>query len=162
VSLASTILRAPADERSRREVAYLALTLLPAVPAFMLALFGLAAIVVSVLGVGLPLLAAALALARLSGALFRVPAKVTLGWTWPAPAPLTSRRLPRRVAELLRNGEAWRSLLYCGAKLPVTALGLYGAVVGYVVGVAGATYPAWWFVAHGALGLFGDRPWTHT
>jgi signal transduction histidine kinase len=162
VSFASTILRAPVDARSGREVAYLALSLLPAIPAFLLALFGLAATFVSVVGVGLPLLAAVLALARLSGSLFRVPARATVGWTWPAPAPLTSRGLIRRVAELVRNGDAWRSLLYCGAKLPITAIGVYGAVVGYVVGAAGATYPAWWFVAHGAPGVFGDRPWTHT
>jgi signal transduction histidine kinase len=162
VSLASTILRAPVDARSRREAAYLALSLLPAVPAFLLALFGLAATFVSVVGVGIPLLAAVLALARLSGSLFRVPARATVGWTWPAPAPLTSRGLIRRVAELVRNGDAWRSLFYCGAKLPITALGAYGAVLGYVVGAAGATYPAWWFVAHGAPGVLGDRPWTET
>jgi signal transduction histidine kinase len=162
VSLASTILRAPVDARSRREVAYLALTLLPAVPAFLLALFGVAATFVSVVGIGLPLLAAVLALARRSGSLFRVPARATVAWTWPPPTPLTSRGPIRRVAELVRNGGAWRSLLYCGLKLPITAIGVYGALVGYVVGVAGLTYPAWWLVAHGGFGVFGNRPWTHT
>ena len=162
MNVASTILRAPVDARSRREVAYLTATLLPAIPAFLLALVGLAATFVSVVGVGLPLLAAVLALARASGSLFRVPARATMGWTWPPPTPLAGRGPIRRGIELLRDGDAWRSLLYCGLKLPITAVGVYGAVVGYVVGAAGATYPAWWFVAHDALGVFDDRPWTHT
>jgi signal transduction histidine kinase len=162
MSLTSTILRAPVDARSRREVAYLALSLPLAIPAFLLALLGLAATFASVVGVGLPLLVIALALARLSGWLFRVPARATVGWTWPTPTPLTSPGPIRRAVEPARNGDAWRSLLYCGAKLPITALGAYGAAVGYLVGAAGATYPAWWFVSRGAPGVFGDRPWTHT
>jgi signal transduction histidine kinase len=162
MSRASTILRAPVDRRSRREVAYLAATLLPAIGAFVVALAGLAASLAVVVGVGLPLLAGVLALARASGTLFRRPARATLGWTWSPPVPLVSRGPVRRVGELLRNGDAWRSLLYCGLKLPLTFVGVYGALVGYLVGALGTTYPLWWFVAHEFSWPYGHRPWTGT
>ena len=162
MSLTSTILRAPVDRRSRREAAYLAATLLPAVGAFVLALAGLAACLALVVGVGLPLLAGVLALARASGTLFRRPARATLGWTWSPSAPLVSRGPVRRVGELLRDGDAWRSLLYCALKLPLTAVGVYGALVGYLVGALGTTYPLWWLVAHEVSGPYGHRPWTGT
>ena len=64
MSLAGTILRAPIERRSRCEAAYLAATLLPAVAAFALALAAVAAGLTVVVGVGLPLLAGVLALAR--------------------------------------------------------------------------------------------------
>jgi signal transduction histidine kinase len=162
VSLASTILRAPFDRRSRREAAYLGATLLPAIVAFVVALAGLAAGMALVVGVGLPLLAGALALARASGASFRRPARATLGWTWSPPAPLRARGPVRRVGDLLRDGDAWRSLLYCGLKLPLTAVGIYGALVGYVVGALGTTYPLWWAVPHAFSWPYGHRSWVGT
>jgi signal transduction histidine kinase len=162
MSVASAILHAPGDVRSRREVAYLAATLPPAVLAFGLALAGVAACLALVVGVGLPLLAVVLALARASGTLFRRPARATLGWTWSPPPPRVSGGLLRRAGELLRDGDAWRRLLYCALKLPLTAVGLYGALVGYVVGTLGATYPLWWVIAHGLSGPYGHRPWTGT
>ena len=162
MNTASTILRAPLDARSRREAAYLAATLLPAIPAFALVLVGLAATFLSLVGVGLPVLAGALALARLTSALFRGPARATVGWEWSSPAPRRSRGVVRRVGEVLRDGDAWRSLLYCGVKLLLTAIGVYGALVGYVVGALGLTFPVWWFAARGAFGLFDDRAWIDT
>lgn len=162
MSVPSTILGAPVDVRSRREAAYLAATLPPAIPAFVLALVGLAACLFSVVGVGLPLLAGVLALARASGTLFRRPGRATVGWTWPSPRPLASRGPLRRAGAVLRDGDAWRCLLYCGLKLPLTAVGVYGALVGYVVGALGATYPVWWFAARGTFGVFGDRAWAGT
>src|SRR5688572_6923418 len=119
MSLVSTVLRAPTEARSRREVAYLAATLVPAVPALVLALAGVAAIMASVIGIGLPLYVGVLALARLAGSLFARPAQATVGWTWSRPAPLAARRPIGRAVELLRSGDAWRSLLYCGLKLPI-------------------------------------------
>jgi signal transduction histidine kinase len=162
MSLTSTILRAPVERRSRREGAYLAATLLPAIGALVVALAGVAAGLALVVGVGLPLLVGVLALARASGTLFRRPARATLGWTLAPPAPLVSRGPLRRVGELLRDGVAWRSLLYCGLKFPLTAVGVYGALVGYVVGALGATYPLWWLVAHEYSWPYGHRPWTAT
>ena len=162
MSFTSRILRAPVDRRSRREAAYLAATLLPAIAAFVVALAGLAACMASVVGVGLPLLVGVLALARVSGTLFRRPARATLGWTWSPPAPLVARGPVRRVGELLRDGDAWRSLLYCGLKFPLTFVGVYGALVGYVVGALGTTYPLWWFVPHKFSWPYGHRPWTGT
>jgi signal transduction histidine kinase len=162
MSLPSTILRAPVDRRSRREAAYLAATLVPAIGAFVVALAGLTACLALVVGVGLPLLAGVLALARATGPLFRRPARATLGWTWSPPAPLVPRGPVRRVGQLLADGDAWRSLLYCGLKLPLTAVGVYGALIGYVVGALGTTYPLWWFVAHGLSWPYGHRPWTGT
>ena len=162
MSIPSTILRAPVDVRSRRESAYLAATLPPAIPAFALALVGLVACLASVVAVGLPLLVGVLALARVSGTLFRRLGRATLGWTWSSPRPLASRGRLRRAGELLRDSDGWRCLLYCGVKLPLTAVGVYGALVGYVVGALGATYPLWWFATHGGFGLFGDRSWIGT
>jgi signal transduction histidine kinase len=162
MSLASTIMRAPVDRRSTREAAYLAATLPSAIGAFMLALAALAACLALVVGVGLPLLVGVLALARKSGTLFRRPARATLGWTWSPLAPLAARGRLRHAGALLRDGDAWRSLLYGVLKLPLTAVGLYGALVGYVVGALGATYPLWWFVAHAASWPYGHRPWTGT
>jgi signal transduction histidine kinase len=162
MSFVTTVLRAPTEARARREVAYLAATLAPAVPAFVLALAGLAAIMASVIGIGLPLFVGVLALARLAGSLFAGPARATVGWTWSRPSPLATRGPIGSAVELLRSGDAWRSLLYCGLKLPITAVGVYGAAVGYVVGVAGATYPAWWFIVHSNLWPYGYRPWAQT
>jgi len=162
MSLASTIMCAPVDRRSTREAAYLAATLPSAIGAFMLALAALAACLALVVGVGLPLLVGVLALARESGTLFRRPARATLGWTWSTPAPPAFRGRVRRAGALLRDGDAWRSLLYCALKLPLTAVGVYGALIGYVVGALGATYPLWWIVAHGASWPYGHRPWTGT
>ena len=116
----------------------------------------------SVIGIGLPLFVGVLALARLVGSLFARPARATLGWTWSRPAPLAARRPIGRAVELVRSGDAWRSLLYCGLKLPITLVGVYGAAVGYVVGAAGATYPAWWFIVHSNHWPYGHRPWIQT
>ncbi len=162
MTLVFTVLRAPTEARSRREVAYLAATLVPAVPAFVLALAGLAATMLSVIGIGLPLFVGVLALARLVGSLFARPARATVGWTWSRPSPLVAHRPIGRAVELVRSGDAWRSLLYCGLKLPVTAAGVYGAALGYVVGAAGATYPAWWFIVHSNHWPYGHRPWVQT
>jgi signal transduction histidine kinase len=162
MSVASTIMRAPVDRRSRQEAAYLAATLPSAIGAFILALAALAACLALVVGVGLPLLVGVLAVVRESGTLFRRPARATLGWTWSPPAPLAARGRVRHAGALLRDGDAWRSLLYCVLKLPLTAVGVYGALIGYVVGALGATYPVWWFVAHAVSGPYGHRPWTGT
>lgn len=162
MSLASTILRAPFDRRARREAAYLVATLPSAIAAFVVALAALVACLASVVGVGLLLLVGVLALARETGTLFRRPARATLGLTWSPPEPLSSRGRVRRAGALLRDGVAWRSLLYCALKLPLTAVGVYGGLVGYVVGALGATYPLWWFVVHAASWPYGHRPWTGT
>jgi signal transduction histidine kinase len=155
------VLHAPLERRSRRELAYLALTLPPAVPGFLLALIGIVAATLSLVAIGIPLLAADLALARAAGSLFTVPARVTLGWTRAQPTPLSSRTVLGRSRELLRSGEAWRALLYCAVKLPMAAVGLYAAAIGYLGGLAALTYPAWWFVSPGAVGVLDDRSWTH-
>jgi signal transduction histidine kinase len=158
----STILHAPLSGRTRRESAYVLLTLLPAVPPFALALVGLAATGLSLFGIGLPALAAVLGLARLSVIYFRLPARTILGWDWPQPAPLGARGPFRRMSAILRDGTAWRALTYCLLKLPLTAVAAYGMTVAVVVGFTAATYPAWWFVSSTGLGLIDDRPWRQT
>lgn len=155
------VMRAPWERRSRRDLAYLVLTTLPAVPAFLVAQVGVAAAVLSLVVVGLPLLAAALGLARATGSLFVVPARVTLDLVWPRPTPLAAPGVLGRGRELLRNGQAWRCLLYCGVKLPITIVALIGAATGYLLGLAAVTYPAWWFVSHGAFGILNDQSWAH-
>lgn len=162
MTVVSTILRAPAGPRARREVAYLAATLVPAIVAFVLALAGVGAAMASVIGIGVPLFVGVLALARLAGRLFARPAQATLGWTWSRPVPLATHGPISRAVEVVRSGDAWKSLVYCGLKLPITMVGVYGAAVGYVVGAAGATYPAWWFIVHANGWGYGHRPWIQT
>lgn len=162
MSLVGTVLRAPIEARARREVAYLALTLIPAVAAFAIALAGVAAAMLSVVAIGIPIFVGVLALARVSGRLFARPAHATVGWTWAPPVPLTARRPVGRVLELVQSGDAWRSLLYAALKLPLTAVGLYGALVGYVVGLAGVTYPIWWPLVRVSGWPYGHRPWLQT
>ncbi len=156
-----TVLRAPWERRSRRDLAYLTFTTLPAVPAFLVAQVGVAGAVLSLVVVGLPLLAAGLGLARAAGSLFVVPARATLGLVWPRPLPLAATGLLGRGREVLRSGQAWRSLLYCGIKLPIAIVALSGAATGYLLGLAAVTYPAWWFASHGAFEILNDQSWAH-
>ncbi|MGH9137020.1 MAG: sensor histidine kinase [Acidimicrobiales bacterium] len=156
------ILRAPFSRRTPREVAYVLLTLLPAVPAFALALVGLVAGALSLVGVGLPVLAAVLAVGRLTVTYWRPLARATVGWDWPSPPRLGGRGALRRVGAVLRDGVAWRALVYCLVKLPLSAVAAYGTIVGVAVGVPAATYPVWWLVSPTALGLLDHRPWIQT
>jgi signal transduction histidine kinase len=162
MSTVLAILRAPAERRTWREYGYALATLLPAAPAFALALVGVVASVLSLLAVGLPILAATLGLARLSIGYFRAPARAILGWDWPSPRRLTARGLLKRIQALLGDGAAWRALLYCFVKLPLTAFTAYIGTVAVGAGLAALTYPGWWFLSPTGLGAMDNHTWPQT
>ena len=155
------ILQAPVAGRTWRELAYVVVSLLPAIPAFVLALIGAVASALSLLTVGLPILVGVLALARSTGRAFRGPARI-VGWAWPAPPPVRGRTPLRWGRAMLRDGAGWRALLYCFVKLPVTALAAYIGIVSLASGVVFATYPLWWFVTPTGFGQIDDPGWGWT
>jgi signal transduction histidine kinase len=143
VSAVRAALAAPVSGRTWRELAATAVRVLLGLPAFLLALLGLVAAPLSLLGVGLPVLAGTLALARRAPVVFRGPARRLLGWDWAAPPPLPAGGPARRLRALFGDETAWRALLYCFLVLPLAVAGTYLAVVAVVVGTAAVTSPAW-------------------
>ncbi|MEU4424314.1 sensor domain-containing protein [Actinoplanes sp. NPDC024001] len=147
------MLRAPVEGRTWRPVGYALISMLLAAPAFLLALLGLVASVLSVLTIGLPFLVGVLWLLRHAGRYFRVPARLVLGWDWPSPARRPTATGPVRWATaVLRDVAGWRALLYCLLKLPLSLLTVH---LGYftVAGLAAMTYPAWWTPARDVFGV---------
>lgn len=155
-------LRQPLARRTWREVAYALTSLLPAIPAFALAVVGFVACLLSVVAVGLPLLAVVLLATRSAGALFRRPARAILDWDWTPPRPLVSHRTRARLTAALRDPAAWRGLLYCFVKLPLTAVTVYGAVVAVAAGTFGLAAPLWWFASHDGWGIRNSDSWSGT
>jgi signal transduction histidine kinase len=138
------VLLAPVALRTWREVGYCATGAVLAVPAFALALLGVVGCVLSPLTVGLPPLAGALLLARLTVRYFRVPATWFLGWTWPDPPPLPGQtRLFARADAVLRDSTGWRALAYCFIRLPFLAVGTYLGLILLAEGVVGVTNAVW-------------------
>jgi signal transduction histidine kinase len=162
VSTTAAILRAPFADRARRELAYAVVSLLPAIPAFALALVGLVTAALSLAGVGLPFLALTLASARRSGSMFRPFARAILDRDWPTPTPLRARGAIGCGRALLGDGAAWRALLYCLVKLPLTAATAYGGVVALLAGLLAVTAPAWWFLPWDGSGLLHSDFWAGT
>jgi signal transduction histidine kinase len=147
--------------RTWRELGYALTGVFIAVPAFLLAVLGLGAGALSLFTVGLPPLVAVLAVARFTVVYFRAAARALLGWDWPAPVPLGARGWHRVVATL-RDGTAWRALGYGLLRLPLSAATAYLSLVALAVGLIGATYPAWWFVAPTGFGALDRVSWAGT
>ena len=162
MSTTAAILRAPFADRTRRELAYAVVSLLPAIPAFALALVGVVTAALSLAGVGLPFLAGTLASARRSGSMFRPFARAILDRDWPTAAPLSAHGLTGWCRALLGDGAAWRALLYCLVKLPLTAVTAYGGVVALVAGLLAVTSPAWWFLPWDGPALLSSGSWAGT
>jgi len=139
----AAILTAPVAARTWRSLGYTLLSLLVAVPAFVLAVLGLAAAALSVVFVGLPLLAAVLAGARVSVRSFRWPARTLLGWTWADPAPLAGRGPGRKAVAVLADGRAWRALAYSFLRLPLAAATAYVTIAALGIGLVSLTCPLW-------------------
>jgi signal transduction histidine kinase len=156
------ILRAPIAGRTWRELSYALACLLPAVPAFALALLGIVASVLSLLTVGLPILVGVLATTRLANRAFRRLARGILGWDWPLSPPLRARNPLGWGRAVIRDGTGWRALVYCFVKLPLTALAAYIGAFSVVVGLLILTYPAWWFLTPTGFGQLGDTSWARS
>ena len=141
---------------ARQERAFAAAGLLLAIPgcaliaAGLVVGFGLSLSFAGMLA-GLPLLMAALLVARQLGELNRRLARRLLGLQVEAPPPL-----PRPDGFLARTGArvadpvAWRACAYLLVKLPVAVLA--GTLASYVLiyGVPYLTFPIWWEILHAA------------
>lgn len=146
------LLRVWASRRTWRELLYVLVAAALRLPAFALALLGIVACALSVLVLGLVLLAAVLVLARRASRWLRVPARRILGWDWPDPQPLRAPTGWGRFLALFGDATAWRALAYCFLSFPVFYTGAYGTAIALGSGLAAATYPAWWFIDPGGLG----------
>jgi signal transduction histidine kinase len=156
----ATVLRAPLSRRTWREFGYAFAGVLLGVPAFALGVLGLVSSVLSLLTVGLPLLAGALWAAR-SGAtrMFRRPARVLVGLDWPLPPPVAGPGRLRRIRGVLTDGRAWRALGYCFVKLPLSGVTAYASASLLGVGCAALTAPVFWLTLHSGPPGFHVGSW---
>jgi signal transduction histidine kinase len=144
--------------RIGREYAYAVTSSLMGIPAFVLALLGLVFSALSLLTIGLPFLIGVLWLARRCVGYFRRPARALLGWDWPRPVPLR----PTGPLRLVRDRTAWKALAYSLLSFPVKLSGAYVGAALVLLGLAFATYPAWWWAAPTAFDALDPVPWTGT
>ncbi|MFD5428153.1 sensor histidine kinase [Streptomyces sp. NPDC127084] len=159
-------LRAPFEGRTWREFGYVLLSLPLSIVFFSLAVSLVATgagLVVTFLGI--PVLAAALAMCRGFGAIERLRARALLGLrvTTPAPVrPLDSGGPMAWVGGMLKSGVSWRHLLYALVHMPWAVLSFSIALPLWATAWTCATYPLWhWvfpaYVGSDGLQLFGDR-----
>jgi signal transduction histidine kinase len=138
-----TVLTALFSARTWRCYGYLLSGVVIAAPTFVLAIVGIVAAAWSILTIGLPVLAGVLALARISPAYFRAPARFFLGWEWDLPQRQRARGW-RRLPAILGDPVGWRALVYCFAGWVLRFVSAYIATVFLVVGTLAVTYPLWW------------------
>jgi signal transduction histidine kinase len=141
--------------RFLRAYAYVLSGVFLAVPPFLLSLLGVVFSALSLLTVGLPFLVGVLWLARGSIVYFRWPARGLLGWDWSGPGPV-------RLLGLLRNGAAWKALLYCFLTFPVKFTGAYIGGASFLIGLYFLTAPAWWLLSPRGIGIELTPTWSHT
>lgn len=153
------LLRAPVEQRTWRAVGYAVASLVFAIPAFLLSLLGLVFSGLSLVLIGLPMLAGVLFVARGAVAYFRYPARLLLGWDWPTPPRLRRHGVLARCRALLGDGRAWRALAYCFLKLPLAAVSAYLTVLAVVGGLFCLTSPAWWLLSPTGFGLLDVGDW---
>jgi signal transduction histidine kinase len=157
-------LRAPFEGRTWREFGYLLLSLPLSVVFFSLALSLAAAgagLVVTFLGI--PVLAAALAVCRGFGAVERARARALLRLDVADPAPVRPRGDGALgwVGAVLKSGVSWRHLLYSLVHLPWAVFAFSVSLAFWAYGWGLLTYPLWqWvFPVHAGidgLQLYGD------
>jgi signal transduction histidine kinase len=155
----AAVVRAPVAGRTWRAAGYALVSLVFAVPAFLLPLLGLVFSGLSLLLIGLPMLAGVLSVARGTVGYFRWPARSLLGWDWPAPPPIRRRGLVARGRAVLGDGRAWRALAYCFLKLPLAAVTAYLTVLALVGGLFCLTAPVWWLLSPTGFGLLDVGDW---
>jgi len=144
-----TVLRAPFTRRAWRDVrfcvvgAFTGLAGFVAVTAVLVLALAFAASIVGTIFVGLPLVCAALGMARRLGALHRRLLRAA-GEQVPAPAAFRpGSGLLGRLERRLRDRDGWRAVGYAMAKLPVAVAEGYAAAW-LVIGVAMCFYPLAW------------------
>ncbi|WP_256107942.1 sensor domain-containing protein, partial [Streptomyces sp. ODS05-4] len=159
------VLRAPFEARTWREFGYLLLGLPLSLAYFCIAITLMSVGVgLVVTFVGIPLLAAALAVCRAIGTVERARARALLGMEIASPAPVAGgpgKGLMSWVGGVLKSGESWRHLLYTLIHMPWSVFAFSVAVSFWAYGWAFATYPLWrWvfpvFAGQGGLQLYGD------
>jgi signal transduction histidine kinase len=144
-----TVLRAPFTRRAWRDVRFCVTGALTGVAGFAVvaAMLVMAlAFSASIVGlvIGLPLVAAALSVARTLGALHRLLLLRTAGERVPAPAPFhPGPGVLGRLGRRWRDRDGWRAVGYAMAKLPVALAEGYAAAT-TLIGVADCTYPLAW------------------
>jgi signal transduction histidine kinase len=162
MSRVGRLIAAPFGQRARQEYLYLVVTLAPAIPVFLLSLVGVAATVLTLVGIGVPVLLAVLMLAGQAQRMFRPPARTLMGWRWHDHRRHRVDGSLRRALAVLSDATRWRALLYGITKLPLTLIGVYLSTVALVMGTLAVTFPAWWFVSHDGFGFLDARPWIDT
>ncbi|MFF3583264.1 sensor histidine kinase [Streptomyces mirabilis] len=159
-----TPLRAPIEARSWREFGYVMSSLPVGILMFTFAvtMFSLGmGLLITFLGI--PVLAAALAGVLGFGALERARARGLLGIEVAAPEPLRVRKHGAMawMGAILKNGSAWRHLLYAVVQFPWSVFSFVVALNFWAYGWAMLTYPLWFWLfpvygGQGGLQLYGD------
>ncbi len=148
--LSRMVLREPFQRRSWAELGYfLVSSALAGVAVVVLGVVGLAGLVLTIVFVGILLLACDLRLARGLGRWQRTLAWRVLGEDITEPEPFTRRpgRLPWLRAAL-GDRTAWRSVLYFMAKVPLTLFGIWFALSVWIQAFLGIASP---FIGGGAV-----------
>ncbi|MEV0695126.1 sensor domain-containing protein [Streptomyces sp. NPDC050388] len=159
-----TVLRAPVEGRTWRELGYVLLSLPIGILLFTYAVTMVslgAGLLVTFLGV--PVLAAGLAGCRGFGALERTRARGLLGLEVAEPEPLRMRRqgFAAWMGAVLKSGASWRALLYAVLHLPWATFSFVVSVTVWTIGWSLLTYPLWFWVfptytGQGGIQLYGD------
>ncbi|MEH0404695.1 sensor domain-containing protein [Streptomyces sp. B21-089] len=157
-------LRAPFEGRTWRELGYVLLSMPISVVLFCFAVtmvsLGLGMLITFL---GIPILAAGLAMCRGFGAVERARARALLRLDVADPAPIRGKGgLMSWVGAVLKSGVSWRHLLYAVLHMPWATFAFVVAVNFWAYGWAAFTYPLWrWvFPAYAGVGgiqLYGDR-----
>ncbi|MFD3611461.1 sensor histidine kinase [Streptomyces atroolivaceus] len=150
-------LRAPFEARTWRELGYLLLSLPISVVLFSFAVtmvsLGLGMLITFL---GIPVLAAGLAMCRGFGAVERGRARGLLRLDVADPAPVRGKGgLMSWVGAVLKSGVSWRHLLYAVLHMPWATFAFTVAVTFWAYGWAAFTYPLWRWVFPAYVGVDG-------
>jgi signal transduction histidine kinase len=155
--LALRIVREPFQKRSWAELGFfLVSSALAGVGAFVLGVFGVAGLALSVVFVGVAILAGGLRVARGLGGWQRALARQMLGVEIPEPEPFTA---PPGFFGWLRaslsDGAAWRAVGYFVAKVPLIIFGVWFALSVWVEAIFGIASPLTGAAGPARFGAFG-------
>ncbi|MFD3539819.1 sensor histidine kinase [Streptomyces sp. NPDC058662] len=152
-----SVLRAPVEGRTWRELGHVLVGLPLSTLYFSLAVTGVslgAGLLVTFLGV--PVLAGVLAMCRGFGHVERARVRTLLRAEVGEPAPVRARKggAVAAVAALLKSGSAWRHVLYSVVHFPWAVFGFCLALTFWVSGWSMLLYPLWFWV----FPAFTDQP----